>query len=228
MPGQLACTKAGSSPVRARLPPARPPSPPLSPPPPWKPSYQRLNQSLGAILPPPHSTRCAARSSQPDSPSLALRSPPALSPPRQWRRCRGLRQGYTERSSASGLPWAWGSSAPQVRRARPRSQVDKAGAELKDPRGRPQCPLQAPPSTRFPRFCQHLEPGASPSPSSTPTHLALSALNPAPFSGSGVLHPTLLRRHCGSTVLSCPVVPYGSRTGIIPIRDPQRPPSPLS
>lgn len=101
--------------------------------------------------------------------------------------------------------------------------MDKAGAELKDQRGRPGCPLQAPPSSSFPRFCHHLELRASPCPSSTPTHLDLSDRNPAPFLNSGFC----TQPGSGDTVallfspaLSCPMVHRLASSLFMILKDP--------
>lgn len=114
-----------------------------------------LNQSRNATLPPPQPTRRAVLS---PSSALALSSPPAL-PPR--RRCQGPRRGCAGRCSASGLPWAWGSSASQVR-AGSWLRVDRAGAELRDQISGHK-PLPAPPSSRStPTLLPHLAPGPFP------------------------------------------------------------------
>lgn len=160
------------------------------------------------------------------SSALALPSPPVLSP---RRRCQGPCQGCSGRCSASGLPWAWGSSASQVR-ARPGSGWTGRGRS-----SRPEKRPHAPPGSALaslPRFCPHLEPWAF-FISLPPTHtgdtasrlLARPDLYHTPFEILGsLLHPTL---HLGD-----PVSPgtsarsakhHGPRIGILPTCGPRRP-----
>lgn len=130
-----------------------------------------LNQSRNATLPPPQPTRRAVLSPS-SALALALSSPPAL-PPR--RRCQGPRRGCAGHCSASGLSWAWGSSASQVR-AGSWLRVDRAGAEFRDQNSGHK-PLPAPPSSRStPTLLPHLEPGPCPLSLFPPTHTG----DPAP------------------------------------------------
>lgn len=187
-----------------------------------------LNQSPNATLPPPQPTRRAVLS---PSSALALSSPPAL-PPR--RRCRGPRRGCAGRRSASGLPWAWGSSASQVR-ARSRLGVDRAGAEFPDQlSGRK--PLPAPPSPRStPTPLPTLRPGLSLHPSSHQHTLetqlpdtSLAQVSILPSSRSWVLFHLMPRRPRVSLVPfrgASPrsVVLHGPRTDILFSRGLERP-----
>lgn len=166
-------------------------------------------------------------SSTPHPPSSARRqlpSPPALSP---RRRC----QGRSGRCSASGLPWAWGSSASQVRRARPGSGWTGRGRSSGWRRGH--MPLPAPPSPRSHASCPHLEPGAfcmflpptHPGDTASPRLLARPDLYLTPLEILGsLLRPAL---HLGAPVWpgtsSCSAEHRGPRIGFSPPCGPRRP-----